>query len=55
MKRENGYYFVRATECTSFEVCHYVDGVWRCCGFPDDLSDNDFAEINETRLTPPAN
>lgn len=63
MKRENGFYWVKWNweKGPEWEIAEYfpgrigIPGTWYRTGDDVGFDDEDFFEINETRLIPPAN
>lgn len=56
-KRESGYYWVKYDyfSSTKWEIAFYdsMFNEWHLCGLNMDYSDNDFTEINETKIQEP--
>jgi len=54
MKREPGYYWVKITSGWIIAKYYVNRHYWWICGNGQTFNDSDFVEINETRLTSPA-
>lgn len=48
-KREEGFYWVKIT-CNDWDIAQWVNGYWAVFGSMNSFDDDDFVEINETKI-----